>query len=762
MEAFNDKFNKEKVLQIREAFHSLNDKEDLLNLLNLANKILYGDKAFKFSMKHFMYYANPDISHSDTQKNRKNILSKIRYLIKKKWKETLSAKSSQSRGSRRYKTFEIPKKTGGKRLIHAPQKNLMLMLQSLNYILQCMCEPHKAAIGFVPLKSIIDNAKPHVNKIYVFNIDLKDFFHSFDLNQVKMALMNEPFNLREDREPLAFLLASLCTHPIEVNGKIKRVLPQGSPTSPTLTNILCRRLDKRLNGLAKRFRATYTRYADDITFSSNQNIFEVIPQPQKNAEGFFDDFYPELIRILSVEKLTINPQKIRLQFTHYRQSATGILVNEKLNVRREFVKRLRMWIYYWETYGYEKAEEIFQKYCEEKKLTLKSLKNTIQGQLVFMKMVKGEEDSTYQKLYERYLGLIGKVPNNPTNKKSTSKPLTTQNRNTPTKEPANILTDRKENTKNEKNDYAIVHTPKRTVEILKKFSDNNCDLKYTTHSWTHGRFESYDDFMRKIRKEWKEIKDELKDLNERLYAKINNFLFNKSLGKEKKNGKYKQNWGDKQLHFGWSSPELKNFCNKNPNQSPLDCTIPDEIKELDKNYGYSTFRDYVNVFKNEIEFREDTKRLFKLFMDKKKGLKKDLDIEPINLNSKFFYTDVAYIHKTIDIIFEESFLVRKEHREIEAELHSKDGDSFCLLTLTQKNSHCVRNLEEMKKKANSGSMGTICHYLKNLADFSICADFPDGKAYRVHYLVSDKNQKQVEELETNPYGGFTFELKFYL
>ncbi|MCS6834005.1 MAG: reverse transcriptase domain-containing protein, partial [Flammeovirgaceae bacterium] len=137
---------------------------------------------------------------------------------------------------------------------------------------------------------------------------MKDFFHTFDRNRVKMAFMYEPFNLKGDREPLAFLLASLCTHPLEIEGEIKTVLPQGSPTSPTLTNILCRKLDRRLTGLANRFGATYTRYADDITFSSSHNIYKD------------EEFEKELKRIIEEDrKLVINEEKTRLQKATYRQ-----------------------------------------------------------------------------------------------------------------------------------------------------------------------------------------------------------------------------------------------------------------------------------------------------------------------------------------------------------------------------------------------------------------------------------------------------------
>ena len=152
-----------------------------------------------------------------------------------------------------------------------------------------------------------------------------------------MGFMYEPFNLNGKKEPLAFLLASLCTHPFEIDGEVKTVLPQGSPTSPTLTNILCRKLDRRLTGLAYRFGATYTRYADDITFSSPHNIYTD------------EAFNKELKRIIEEDqKLVINPKKTRLQKAGYRQEATGLIVNEKVNVRRRYVKQIRMWLYYWE------------------------------------------------------------------------------------------------------------------------------------------------------------------------------------------------------------------------------------------------------------------------------------------------------------------------------------------------------------------------------------------------------------------------------
>ena len=348
--------------QIRKQFAELQSKEELVKLLSDAKNMLYGEECKPVQLKSLTYYANPTLC------------------------------------KKRYQTFTIKKKSGADRTIHAPVKGLKSILRSLNFVLQCVYEPHEAATGFVLEKSIVDNAKKHVGHHYVLNMDLKDFFHTFDRNRVKMGFIYEPFSLNGDKEPLAFLLASLCTHPFEIDGEEKTVLPQGSPTSPTLTNILCKKLDRRLTGLANRFGATYTRYADDITFSSPHNIY---------ADEAFNQ---ELKRIIEEDqKMVINPKKTRLQKAGYRREATGLIVNDKVNVHRRYVKQIRMWLYYWEKYGYEKAEQIFKRdYIADKghvKNINAHLVNVLDGKLEFLKMVKGLEDGTYKDLKERFAKL---------------------------------------------------------------------------------------------------------------------------------------------------------------------------------------------------------------------------------------------------------------------------------------------------------------------------------------------------------------------
>ncbi|MFD2514210.1 reverse transcriptase domain-containing protein [Pontibacter locisalis] len=361
------------VHEIRSKFEAIQTKEDLLALLNLTLTSIYGDKARKISLKSLTYYSNPKLSRNS------------------------------------YEKFSISKKSGGTRTIHAPTRGLKTIQRCLNIVLQSVFEPHCTATGFIPGKSIVDNAILHTGKRYVYNIDLKDFFPSVDQARVWKCLQLHPFYLNAERSRLhlANMIAALCCTRLEVERQnsigdwvkqYREVLPQGAPTSPTLTNVVAHKLDVRLRGLAKRFKIKYSRYADDITFSSHENVFV--------NDG---DFSKELQRIIKDQNFQINPKKTRLQNSDFRQEATGLVINEKVNVHRRYIKQIRMWLYYWEKYGYLKAGKIFiREYGFEKanrKKKSPTLKAVIEGKLNFLSMVKGPEDSTYQKLHDRFTKL---------------------------------------------------------------------------------------------------------------------------------------------------------------------------------------------------------------------------------------------------------------------------------------------------------------------------------------------------------------------
>jgi len=352
---------------IRSSFISMKDKEDFLFLLNYCKVIIFGAETIPFTMRQLNYHCNP--------KNNSN----------------------------RYYSFSIRKKSGTLRTIHAPNKGLKALQKCLNLMLQVIFEPHKAATGFVPGKSVVDNARIHTEKNYVYNIDLKDFFPSVDKARVYSRLKVHPFNLDNERSKLANIIAGLCCQEMEVERiedghwikKMEHVLPQGAPTSPTITNIICERLDRRLAGAAKRFGLSYSRYADDITFSSNHDKY------QKNS-----DFLKELERIVTDQNFIIKKEKTRLQKVGYRQEVTGLLVNSDVNVQKKYIKEIRMWLYYWEHYGYDRAYEFFlPRYKAEKGHVKKgnpNLENVLAGKLDYLKMVRSEHDLLYQKLKNRF------------------------------------------------------------------------------------------------------------------------------------------------------------------------------------------------------------------------------------------------------------------------------------------------------------------------------------------------------------------------
>jgi RNA-directed DNA polymerase len=351
---------------ISQQFARLQTKEDLLSLLNLAKSVLFekGEEN-PIKLKSLTWYANTSLDVV------------------------------------RYQPFTIPKKRGGERTIYAPVGPLKTIQRCLNLVLQCVFNPHKAATGFVLGKSITDNARPHVGRHYVYNLDLKDFFPSVDFHRVKACLKLPPFNLTNEREPLAFLIANLCC--VQNPDEPKRAfLPQGAPTSPVLTNVICQQLDRRLTGLAKRFGATYTRYADDLTFSSFTNIY----QPDGS-------FCLELQRIITDQRFVINPTKTRLQRPGFRQMVTGLVVNERVNVPRRYWRDVRALIHNWETLGYDEANKRFRAIRALDKTRnsgeAPALANVLSGKLLFMKMVRGADDSLYKQYAQKLDALINQT-----------------------------------------------------------------------------------------------------------------------------------------------------------------------------------------------------------------------------------------------------------------------------------------------------------------------------------------------------------------
>ena len=263
--------------------------------------------------------------------------------------------------NRQYFEFSIPKKSGEERKICAPSKQLKLVQKKIAQILELFYTPNENCHGFVKERSIVSNAEIHTNKTYVLNIDLQDFFPSIKANRIAESLKNEPFNFSNE---MANIIARVACK----DGG----LPQGSPMSPLVSNICCEKLDSDLKNFSVEHKLSYSRYADDITFSGYRRIFN-------------DEFFSDLGKIIGKKHhFRIKKTKTRIQKRNNRQEVTGVVVNDKLNVNRTYVRNLRALIH---CYKMGRAE--------------KNAQAVIMGKLEFLKMIKGK-DKVYRNLLSQF------------------------------------------------------------------------------------------------------------------------------------------------------------------------------------------------------------------------------------------------------------------------------------------------------------------------------------------------------------------------
>jgi RNA-directed DNA polymerase len=675
-------------------FKKMGTRGDLLLLLNAIQKALYGENAYLFSIKKLTYYA-----HSS------NIAKK-------------------------YTRFEIQKKGSGKRLIYAPQKGVKAIQTALNTILQLIFEPHRTVHGFTLDKSIVTNARVHEGMNFVYNIDLKDFFSSIDLFRVKKCLELPPFNLAsEERGKLAYLIANLCCTNIPVQrknekgewvDKILPVLPQGAPTSPILSNIICQDLDRRLNGVAKKFDLKYTRYADDITFSSMQNVYD---------EG--SEFIKELHRIITYQNFHINEKKPRLQKSGQRQVVTGLTVNEQPNVTRTYIKEIRQWLYVWEKYGYGKAQSFFiQKYSVQKQdnETHFNLENVLHGKLLFLKMVKGTENSTFQHYWKRFVAL--EKPERQERKEQKNKTV-----NGP------ILQN---------------HNPKDTMRFLEQFRDDDSGLKYLTHIWDTSKSADYHNVIQKARTDFNKTKNGI--LME-LISTIEMYAFS-----SQPKWFYFQKLEKKEYFNGWSSQQFIEWIKKNPNQDP----------NLDEDWK----KKMITPFKTIIQIRKGmlkeslNQRVNKFLVNNEDWQLENIIIDD-NVNNEEFYTYVPFFFAGIENIFS----TIQDHSNGTKNLKiSIKKDSLLLPNQTtgKLQTFALRHLEIIDmgsfikteaslKSVLGGNHKEIRKKFKGLCNWSIIANFEhDNKRETCKINILDDNNNAEIEYLTEPVEGVVHQITFYV
>lgn len=367
--------------------HTIKSVDDLINILNSLRIDKYGEQCSPITKKLLFYLA-----------------------------------SNKTPISNLYTSNFIPKKAGGTRKIQVPCKKLKEVQKYIVEVLNALYSPQTHITGFVRGKSIIENAKPHVGHNYLVTWDIKDFFDSLHAKLIKVSLIKEPFNFPDD---VANIITNICSVRISEDCN-KRILPQGAPTSPILSNIIFAEADKIISDICDKGHrikcswfgykggVTYTRYADDMTFSADWDFFYDRRFSWYEIKRDFRYTFrenPNLRPFYYLIDLQLSKKKTRKCKNGQRKVVTGIVVNEKLNVKREFVREIRDLLYIWEKYGYEAAKKRYSIHCR-KNSTIKrpnsELLNILVGKINFIKQVKGGNDATFNRLKLKLVQLCTK------------------------------------------------------------------------------------------------------------------------------------------------------------------------------------------------------------------------------------------------------------------------------------------------------------------------------------------------------------------
>lgn len=286
---------------------------------------------------------------------------------------------------RMYHRFPITKGSGKVRLIAAPNRRLKFLQGKLVPLLDRLYRLRNPVHGFVPARSVKTNAEAHGRRRFVVNLDLKDFFPTITENRVRGLLTSLGVDMR-----VAEIIARLCC--------VNAHLPQGAPTSPVISNMICYRLDTDLLRIAKDARAIYTRYADDITFSSYQPpapLFEgTLPAVGRFSPALLS---PQLGGTLQSNGFTINAEKSHYADRNSRRIVTGVKINAGLNVDRRYVRHIRALLHSIETLGLIDAQTKFSASGGKG-----SLSAHLRGKISYVTHLKGLTDPVVRALALRY------------------------------------------------------------------------------------------------------------------------------------------------------------------------------------------------------------------------------------------------------------------------------------------------------------------------------------------------------------------------
>jgi RNA-directed DNA polymerase len=303
-----------------------------------------------------------------------------------------------------YRTFELEKKSGGTRTIETPGRKLKDKQRILAHeIRDCFGKRSPVAHSFIKGRSVVTNALSHVGRRTIVRLDLKDFFHQINFGRVKGVFQSSPFSFSHD---VAAVLAHMCC--------LDNRLPQGAPTSPAITNFVCLPLDRHLHRLARRYKARYTRYADDLIFSFGSLSLDKIPKNMflvsKNPSGHIETKAgPLIIETIEKQGFKINVDKTRGMDSSKRQMVTGIVVNKELQLPRKFTDQIRRALFIWRKHGLEQAKVKALPVLHNKVYAsgyTPVLMKLIRGKLAWLGLVTGRSSVKYQQLAEEFNKLV--------------------------------------------------------------------------------------------------------------------------------------------------------------------------------------------------------------------------------------------------------------------------------------------------------------------------------------------------------------------
>lgn len=287
---------------------------------------------------------------------------------------------------RMYQHFSVAKSPNKVRIISAPDDRLKFLQRRLAEKLNELYRPRNPVHGFVADRSVKTNALAHLHRRFVVNIDIKDFFSTISQNRVEGMLSSLGIDNR-----VSEIIGQICCN----NGR----LPQGAPSSPVISNMICFRLDKNLMEIAKEARCIYTRYADDVTFSSHQPPTALFETALPRAGRISPDLLaPKLREVFQQNGFAINANKAHYADRHSRRIVTGLKINELLNVDRRYVRNIRAALHSIEALGLKDAEKKFHDHHGGHS----SLAAHLLGKISFLTHIKGQSDPVVRSITVRF------------------------------------------------------------------------------------------------------------------------------------------------------------------------------------------------------------------------------------------------------------------------------------------------------------------------------------------------------------------------